>query len=545
VNDPSFKQANGNIFSITGNGNYLGGGYPYHLSYDGHLGFDYRTTDQEPATGRINVLAAAPGVVHWITGSLYNTIEIDHGNGYTTRYLHLYSRQSGLDGISVNRGQVIGVSGDTGSPGSPHLHFEVRVNGVATDPYGWAGVGTDPYKAATNVESVNLWNESAQNTYLITPLSRVHGPSSESGTFTVTAGSGCAWTATPTTTWITITSGNSGSGTGAIAYSVSANTSSSIRTGAINVQGTAFTITQAGAAVVGDRIYGIDVSSVGQGVITPTKWTQVKASGVSFAWIRSSKGNANSEGDCRFLDPKFYDNIQNAKSAGLKVGAYHVGNIVQYSAIEEASFFVSVAGVAIKPGNLRPVLDLESHSCGDPASLGVDALSTWVIQWATEVQRLTAVSPIIYCNQAFLVNLSPLVAQQFDLWVARFTDNPESTVSVAPWNDWAVFQYSQNGSVGGIAPVDLNVFKGKSEDFDNRFVIPPPLLTGIGGSLSSGSGQFQVEVSAPSQQQVIMQASDDLVSWTDIGAVIMINGKATFTDPDTALHPTRFYRPKP
>ncbi len=89
--DPSFKQASGDNFSVTGNGHYTGGGYPSYLSYDGHQGFDYRTKDpdQDPVNGRVNVLAAAPGVVHWIPGSQYNTIEIDHGGGYTTRYLHL------------------------------------------------------------------------------------------------------------------------------------------------------------------------------------------------------------------------------------------------------------------------------------------------------------------------------------------------------------------------------------------------------------------------------------------------------------------------
>ena len=545
--DPSFKQANGNNFSVTGNGHYSGGGFPNYLSYDGHQGFDYRTrdADQDPVNGRVNVMAAAPGVVHWIAGSQYNTIEIDHGGGYTTRYLHLYSRQAGLDGVTVTRGQVVGISGDTGVTGSPHLHFEARLNGVAVDPYGWSGVGTDPYKTATGVESVNLWNEPQGCTYVVSPVSRSHGSGADSGTFSITAGTGCAWTATPNAAWITINSGGSGSGNGTVNYSVSANTGSA-RTGTINVQGTAFTVSQTGV-VAGDRIYGVDVSSIGQGTITPSQWTQVKTSGKSFAWIRASKGNADSDGNCRFLDPKFYSNIGNAKAAGLIAGAYHVGNVIQHSAVEEAAFFVSVAGDYIKPGHLRPVLDLESHSCGDPASLGASALSTWVDQWATEVQRLTGVSPIIYCNQVFLVNLQSSLGQKYDLWVAKFTENPESAVAVAPWSDWTAFQYSQTGSVGGISPIDLNVFRGTLQEFQTRLVIPMPQITGVGGGgiQPPSNGQFQFEVSAPSQQQVILQASDDLATWTDVGAVIIVNGKATFTDSDANAHPKRFYRPKP
>ncbi len=542
ANDPSFMQPGGYSFVVTGNGNYTGGGYPNYLSYDGHMGFDYRTTDQDPVNGRINVLAAAPGTVHWISGSQYNTVEIDHGNGYRTRYLHLSTRQAGLDGVAVSRGQVIGISGDTGVPGSPHLHFEVLLNGVPVDPYGWSGVGIDPYRTATGVENVNLWNEPPGCNYVVAPVSRSHGSSADSGTITVTAGVGCAWTATPLSPWITIVSGASGSGNGWVTYSVSANSSGSMRTGAISVQGTSVSISQAGT--VGNRIYGFDVSSVGQGVISLDQWVQAKNAGKSFAWIRASKGDANSDGDCRFLDPKFQVNINNARAAGLAVGAYHVGNVVQSSAADEADFFVNVAGDYLKPGYLRPVLDLESHSCGDPAALGVSALSVWVDQWATKVQMLTGVSPVIYCNQAFLANLDASLAQKYDLWVAKFTENPESAVPVAPWNGWIAFQYSQSGSVAGITPVDLNVFQGTSAEFQSRLVIATPQLTGLGGGgvLPPINGQFQCEVSAPSQRQVVIQGCEDLVNWVDLSPVVIVNGKGTFTDANA--HQKMFYRPK-
>lgn len=140
----------GTPFSV--NGQYVGGSF---LSYDGHSGYDYRTLDQD-ATGRINVMAAAAGVVRWVVGSAYNTLIVDHENGYTTHYLHLSSRTAS-SGSRVNAGDVIGVSGDFGSPGNPHLHFEVQYNGVPVDPYGWQGVGSDPY---TKAVSRNLWQTS-------------------------------------------------------------------------------------------------------------------------------------------------------------------------------------------------------------------------------------------------------------------------------------------------------------------------------------------------------------------------------------------------
>ncbi|HEX6188376.1 MAG TPA: peptidoglycan DD-metalloendopeptidase family protein [Pyrinomonadaceae bacterium] len=138
------------------NGNYAGAGNPDYLFYDGHPGIDYRTTDQA-SNGRINVYAAAPGTAHHVASSCCNTIYIDHVNGYSTHYLHL-SQRIATDGAQVARGQLIGVSGDVGATGSPHLHFEVKKNGVQVDPYGWQGQFTDPRGAGSNT---NLWKPRA------------------------------------------------------------------------------------------------------------------------------------------------------------------------------------------------------------------------------------------------------------------------------------------------------------------------------------------------------------------------------------------------
>ena len=237
-----YKNSGGTSFTV--NGNYAGGGSPTYLYYEGHPGIDFRTTDQS-ANGQINVLAAADGTAHRVVNSAYNTVWIDHGNGYTTHYLHL-STPIATEGALVTRGQVIGVSGDAGSPGSPHLHFEVRLNGLPVDPYGWQGASADPY---TRAVSVNLWTPvSPPCTYSVSPSSRSHGSGSDTGSISITTPGGCSWSATTATGWIAITSGSSGSGNGTVNYSLSANAGASARTGTINVQGQTFTITQAGVS---------------------------------------------------------------------------------------------------------------------------------------------------------------------------------------------------------------------------------------------------------------------------------------------------------
>lgn len=66
-------------------------------------------------------------------GGFGNHIIIDHGGGYATLYAHLTNAVV-TEGQQVSTGEVIGYSGSTGWSTGPHLHFEVRVNGVRSDP---------------------------------------------------------------------------------------------------------------------------------------------------------------------------------------------------------------------------------------------------------------------------------------------------------------------------------------------------------------------------------------------------------------------------
>jgi murein DD-endopeptidase MepM/ murein hydrolase activator NlpD len=81
--------------------------------------------------------AAAGTVIHagWL-GGYGNLTVIDHGGGVATAYGHQSSLAAG-SGAFVAQGQVIGYIGSTGHSTGPHLHFEVRVNGVPQDPLGY------------------------------------------------------------------------------------------------------------------------------------------------------------------------------------------------------------------------------------------------------------------------------------------------------------------------------------------------------------------------------------------------------------------------
>ncbi|MEW6080681.1 MAG: M23 family metallopeptidase [Bacillota bacterium] len=79
------------------------------------------------------VKAARAGVVTfagWYGGGYGNTLVLDHGDGITRVYAHL----SRVPGFQRAPGVRAGNVGSTGFAFGPHLHFEIRVNGVPQDP---------------------------------------------------------------------------------------------------------------------------------------------------------------------------------------------------------------------------------------------------------------------------------------------------------------------------------------------------------------------------------------------------------------------------
>ena len=101
-----------------------------------HPGIDFRGSIGDPAraSGAGTVISAGPA------SGYGNMIEIDHGNGITTRYGHL-SEILVRVGQHVDTGDTIGRVGNTGRSTGPHLHYEVRRNGVAIDPSGFLNAG--------------------------------------------------------------------------------------------------------------------------------------------------------------------------------------------------------------------------------------------------------------------------------------------------------------------------------------------------------------------------------------------------------------------
>lgn len=101
-----------------------------------HSGMDFRAPTGMPAK------VTAPGVVvkaGW-NGGYGRMVEVDHGNGFATRYGHL-SKINVTVGKRLNAGDVVGKTGSSGRSTGPHLHYEIRHNGEAIDPLRFLRVG--------------------------------------------------------------------------------------------------------------------------------------------------------------------------------------------------------------------------------------------------------------------------------------------------------------------------------------------------------------------------------------------------------------------
>jgi len=94
-----------------------------------HGGVDFAGKDGS------DIIAVAAGVVTW-SGERYgygNLVEINHGDGYSTRYAHCKDLLVEV-GAVVEKGQVVARMGSTGRSTGPHVHYEVLKNGRSEDP---------------------------------------------------------------------------------------------------------------------------------------------------------------------------------------------------------------------------------------------------------------------------------------------------------------------------------------------------------------------------------------------------------------------------
>ena len=209
------------------------------------------------------------------------------------------------------------------------------------------------------------------------------------------------------------------------------------------------------------RVRGIDVSYY-QGTID---WPAVAATDIRFAVVRLSDGVGT-------RDSQFVRNWQESRRAGLIRGFYQY---FRASAGGAAQAQLAVDRLAEAGGfqssDLPPVLDIETLDGRTAAQVAAEATI-----WVDAMREATGKEPIIYTGAYFWDdNRLPDSLNTQPLWTANYTTNPCPWTSDS-WDRWTLWQYSDSGTVSGIAgPVDLDYFAGTLDDlqrFANATIAP-------------------------------------------------------------------------
>jgi GH25 family lysozyme M1 (1,4-beta-N-acetylmuramidase) len=206
---------------------------------------------------------------------------------------------------------------------------------------------------------------------------------------------------------------------------------------------------------------GIDVSRWQHG--TTLNWSKVAADGVDFAFIKATEGST-------YTNAYFAGDWAATGKVGIRHGAYHFARPSKGTAAKQARYFVSVAGLADRAGDLPPVLDLEASG-----GLNVADLKTWTRNWLETVEELTGRTPIIYCSPSFweyyLANSTGFT--HYPLWIAHYGVTKPRVPG--GWSTWTFWQKTSSGRVDGISGnVDINVFNGSTAELDRLANVTVP-----------------------------------------------------------------------
>jgi lysozyme len=196
-------------------------------------------------------------------------------------------------------------------------------------------------------------------------------------------------------------------------------------------------------------VHGIDISHH-QDVID---WDILKRSDISFAFIKSTEG-----GDHK--DTKFQENWERAGDIGLIRGAYHFFTFCK-SGREQAENFINT--VPVENVMLPPAIDLEfGGNCSERPSR--EEVLKEIADFAKAVEQKYGKTPVIYATsqsyKAFLADGRP----DYPIWIRDIYAKP----GLPEGREWTFWQYAHKGRLHGIDGfVDLNVFNGSAEEFQN------------------------------------------------------------------------------
>lgn len=185
-----------------------------------------------------------------------------------------------------------------------------------------------------------------------------------------------------------------------------------------------------------EKVTGIDVSAH-QGSVD---FKKVKASGERFVICKATEGEG-------FVDPRFFENVKEARAAFLEVGAYHFlrPRPGRSGTAEADDFLRALKRARLGKGDIRPTVDIEV------TALGAQATQIYVGQFVGAL-RMAGFDAMLYTFPAFMEWTRTFST---DLWIAHFGARRPTIPD--PWKSYAIWQWTSGGRVPGVSGnVDRN-----------------------------------------------------------------------------------------
>lgn len=190
-------------------------------------------------------------------------------------------------------------------------------------------------------------------------------------------------------------------------------------------------------------VRGIDISAHNGAI----DFEAVARQGYRFVLIKASEGGS-------FKDARYPENMQRAREAGLKVGAYHFFRFDAPGRLQALNFLHSLRGQQL---DLPVVVDVEQHT--NPKNRSAEQIGQTLSMLIGGLE-LEGHDVMIYSNKDGYADFINRRFASYPLWICSFSNPPRRL-------PWVLWQYTHRGKVEGVeGSVDIDIFNGSVEQWE-------------------------------------------------------------------------------
>lgn len=204
------------------------------------------------------------------------------------------------------------------------------------------------------------------------------------------------------------------------------------------------------------EVKGVDVSEY-QGEVD---WDKIKEQNIDFAFIKATEGSKGK-------DDSFDKNYEKLKNMDMLLGLYHFFSFESLGE-EQADNYIKVVGnIKNDESLILPIIDIEYYSYYKKAKPDKEWVTKELQKMLEKLEKTYRVKPIIYTTMEFYKEYIESEFLEYDIWIRNILTKPKLEN-----RDWKFWQYTGRGRLEGYNGeeefIDLNVFNGSKEDFENH-----------------------------------------------------------------------------